>query len=168
MPEPIQIRAANPADRPAVTQLFRRSYPRLLPDHYDAKTLRSVLPLITTAQPALLECGTYFLAHDECGRVIGAGGWTDVSPARGVGAIDEGHVRHVATDPCHLRKGVARQLIETSVASAAAYGMRRMHCMSTRTARAFYEAMGFQPTGEIELTLAPGVYFPAVQMVREL
>ena len=168
MASDISIRPARPADRSAVTQLFRRSYPPLLARDYDPLVLRAALPLITTAQPALLDCGTYFVAEDRAGHVVGAGGWTDVSPARGVGAARQGHVRHVATDPGRLRQGVARRLIEAALESAQAFGMERLHCMSTRTAERFYRAMGFEPLGEVELTLAPGVHFPAVQMQRAL
>lgn len=168
MPSQIFIRPAKPSDRSSVTQLLRRSYPQLLPADYTAQTLRDVLPHITTAQPTLLECGTYFLAQDSDGRVLGAGGWTDVSPARGVAGDGEGHIRHVATHPDHLRKGVAQQLIATALSSARAFGVRRMNCMSTLTARTFYEAMGFQVLNDVELTLAPGVHFPAVQMMRDV
>ena len=165
----ISIRPARPADRSAVTQLFRRSYPSLLAPDYDPSLLRAALPHITTAQPALLECGTYFVAVDGGeGRVIGAGGWTDISPARGVGAERQGHIRHVATDPGLLRRGVARRLLEAAFVSARAFGMERLHCMSTRSAQGFYHAMGFEAAGEVELTLAPGVHFPAVQMRREI
>lgn len=168
MSDPILIRPATPQDRAAVTQLFRRSYPQLLPDHYDRDVLRAALPHITTAQPALLDCGTYFVAQDNCGAVIGAGGWTDTSAARGVAAVGEGHVRHVATHPGHLRRGVARQMLEAAFASARTFGVARMNCMSTMAARCFYRSMGFEEVGEVELTLAPGVYFPAVQMMRAL
>ncbi|PHO03476.1 GNAT family N-acetyltransferase [Rhodobacteraceae bacterium 4F10] len=168
MRPPIHIRRAMPGDRSAVTQLFRKSYPQLLPDDYSAPTLRAVLPHITTAQPGLLACGTYYLAQDDQGAVIGAGGWTDVSPARGVSREGEGHIRHVATHPSHLRRGIARDLIEHSLSAARDFGLNRMHCMSTLTARPFYEEMGFEAVGEIELTLAPGVHFPAVQMISEI
>lgn len=168
MPDQILIRPATPADRLAVTQLFRRSYPQLLPRYYAPQTLRDALPYITTAQPVLLDCGTYFLAQNDSGMVIGAGGWTDTSPARGVAAHGEGYVRHVATHPAHLRKGVARRMIDATLASARGFGVMRMNCMSTLAARAFYRSVGFEAVGEVELTLAPGVHFPAVQMVCDL
>ncbi|SFL53039.1 GNAT family N-acetyltransferase [Shimia aestuarii] len=169
MSQYFSIHSASISDRSDVTALLRRSYPQLLPDDYDARLLRDALPLITTAQPALLACGTYFVARcPESGVIVGAGGWTDLSPARGIYGPGQGHVRHVATDPDWLRRGVAAALIAHTLASARAMGMTRMHCMSTLTARPFYAAMGFRPVGEIELTLAPGVYFPAVQMVRDL
>ncbi|WP_299353698.1 GNAT family N-acetyltransferase [uncultured Shimia sp.] len=165
MSNPIRIRPATPADRAAVTQLFRRSYPQLLPAFYDPRVLREALPHITTAQPSLLDCGTYFVAQNPQGDIVGAGGWTDTSPARGVAGSGEGHVRHVATHPAHLRQGLARQMIEATFASARAFGVDRMNCMSTLAARSFYRSMGFSEVGEVELTLAQGVHFPAVQMV---
>lgn len=168
MSDSIRIRPATPADRAVVTQLFRQSYPRLLPDYYAPDTLRAALPHITTAQPALLDCGTYLVAQNDKGDLIGAGGWTDTSPARGVAAAGEGHVRHVATHPSYLRQGVGRQLVEAALSSARAFGVDRMNCMSTLAALRFYRSMGFRDVGEVELTLAPGVHFPAVQMVCEL
>ncbi len=168
MPDQILIRPAKPADRSAVTQLLRQSYPQLLAPDYSAQTPRDVLPHITTAQSALLDCGTYYLAQAKTGQVVGAGGWTDVSPARRVSSVGEGNIRHVATHPGHLRKGIAQQLIAASLASARNFGVERMNCMSTLTARTFYEAMQFRVLNEVELTLSPGVHFPAFQMVRDL
>ena len=168
-PLSFSIRAAGASDRVPVTRLLRRSYPQLLCHDYAPTTLRAALPLITSAQPSLLGCGTYFLAEDdETGVVIGAGGWTDFSPARGISAVGDGHMRHLATDPDHLRGGVARALTQHALASAHRFGMQRMHCMSTLSAQAFYSSMGFEAYGEIELTLAPGVYFPAIQMILDV
>lgn len=169
MPHPFFIRPATLEDCQAVSALFAQSYPDLLPQDYEASVLAEALPLITKARRDLVGCGTYFVA--ECAAtdaIVGAGGWTDLSPSRGVSGTDLGHVRHVATRPDWLRRGVARSLITVSLASAEAHGMRQMSCLSTYTARAFYAAMGFEETAEVELTLAPGVHFPAVQMRRRL
>ncbi|GAA6181278.1 MULTISPECIES: GNAT family N-acetyltransferase [unclassified Shimia] len=169
MPHPFFIRPASLDDRQAVSDLFAQSYPDLLPQDYNADVLADALPLITQARTALLACGTYFVAEcAETDDIVGAGGWTDLSPSRGVSGTDLGHVRHVATRPDWLRRGVARSLIDVSLASAEAHGMRQMNCMSTYTARSFYASMGFEETAEVELTLAPGVHFPAVQMTRTL
>ncbi|MDA5557059.1 GNAT family N-acetyltransferase [Shimia sp. MMG029] len=169
MPHPFFIRPAKIGDRDALCALYQRSYPELLTEHYTQDVLEGALPLFGEAQESLLACGTYFLAEcAETDAVVGAGGWTDLSPARGVSGTNLGHVRHVATRPDWLRRGVARALIDVTLASAEAHGMRHMSCLSTYTARAFYASMGFEEAAEIELTLAPGVHFPAVQMTRRL
>ncbi|TCK99407.1 acetyltransferase (GNAT) family protein [Shimia isoporae] len=169
MEHPFFIRPAHLRDREAIDRLLERSYPELLPQDYDGAVLDAALPIITTAQDALLTSGTYFIAEcAETDDVVGAGGWTDFSPVRGVGEARQGHVRHVATRADWLRRGVAKALINVTLASAEAHGMSRLSCMSTHTARAFYRAMGFAEQGEVELTLAPGVHFPAVQMQMAL
>lgn len=169
MDHPFFIRPALRDDRDALDGLLAASYPQLLPQDYDAKVLEDALPIITSAQDALLTSGTYFLAEcAETDELVGAGGWTDFSPARGLGMPQQGHVRHVATRSDWLRRGVAKALIDVTLASAGAHGMTHLSCMSTHTARAFYAAMGFAERGEVELTLAPGVHFPAVQMQMAL
>ncbi|PSL22355.1 GNAT family N-acetyltransferase [Shimia abyssi] len=161
------IRPAVSQDELPLTQLFRRSYPALLRADYEAHLLDRVLPMFTVAQAALLNCGTYFVAEcKDTGRLVGAGGWTDVSPARGVFQQGQGHVRHVATDPDWLRLGIARALMGRSFETARDYGINSFNCMSTRTARSFYEAIGFCERGEIELEITPGLYFPVIQMVN--
>ncbi len=169
MPYPFFIRPATLSDRDSVSALFRQSYPDLLPQHYSSEILDGALPLITDAQPMLLASGTYFLAECiETETIVGAGGWHDLSPTRGVSEANTGHMRHVATRPDWLRRGVARRLIDVAMASAEAHGMARLNCLSTLTARPFYAAMGFTETSEVEVTLAPGVHFPAVHMARQL
>ena len=73
-------------------------------------------------------------------------------------------MRHLAVHPDHLRLGVGRALAEASFASAREMGMQGLRCLSTLTAVRFYQACGFAPLQEIELTLEPGLYFPAVEM----
>jgi GNAT superfamily N-acetyltransferase len=166
---PILIRSAGPRDADAVTALLRRSYPTLLKADYSAQTLAQALPHITTAQPNLLTSGTYFLAQDdESGEIVGAGGWTDFSPTNGVGALGEGHLRHFATDPTYVRRGVGTALLRAVLASARGFEVARLKCISTLTATAFYRANGLCGSREIEVCLVPGVYLPAVEMQIEL
>jgi hypothetical protein len=41
------------------------------------------LPIISRARPELLASGTYFVALDGNGRMVGAGGWTRGAPEGG-------------------------------------------------------------------------------------
>ena len=47
-------------------------------------------------------------------------------------------------------------------------GIRRIEARATRTAVAFYEAMGFESLGQVIVPLRPGIDFPAVMMRRFL
>ena len=165
----ITIRRATPGDLAAVDRLLARSYPRLLAADYPPSVMVLAVPLIARARPELLASGRYFLAVDATDRVMGAGGWSRVhSGVPGATPAETGHVRHVATDPDVLRQGVGRKLMGAAMADAARSGLRRMECLSTRTAVPFYSALGFRIVGPIEVPLQPGIVFPAVRMRIEL
>lgn len=156
------IRPATATDRAAVDALLLRSYPVLLAADYAPHELAAALPLMTRARPELLECGTYYVV-EEGGAVIGAGGWT---PDAGNHAL--GHIRHLVTDPRQLRAGVATWLMHHSFDAARAAGVRRMECWSTRTAEAFYQAVGFRTLGPLDVEMGDQVSFPAIGMERAL
>ena len=161
----IVIRPAMPADTEGVSRMLTRSYRALLAADYDPELLREALPLISSARPSLLSCGTYFLAERD-DRVLAAGGWTDVSPHGAPGRAGVGHIRHVAVDPSVVRTGVGSLLMRRVLGSAAAAGVTDLRCQSTLTAEGFYAAHGFGSLGQIEVRLPTGVLFPAVQMRR--
>lgn len=165
----IAIRRAEPTDLAAVDRLLARSYPRLLAADYPPSILVLAVPIISRARPELLASGRYFLAVEASGRIVGAGGWSLAQPG-GVGAVvsDTGHVRHVASDPDVVRQGIGRKLMGVVLADAARSGVRRMECLSTRTAVPFYAALGFRVLGPTEVPLQPGIVFPAVRMVADL
>lgn len=162
------IRATTAHDLARVDALLAASYPVLLKADYAPSVLVTCLPLITKAQPKLLQSGTYYMAEDGTEGALAAGGWTHGAPQGGVGPRDVGHIRHVVTHPKAVRRGLARAILERSFRAARTSGVRWMMCQSTRTAEPFYASMGFQRRGEIEIRLAPGISFPAVEMIRAL
>lgn len=165
---PFQLRRADAADEDRLTTLLSRSYSTLLRHDYHPNVLRKALPVIGVAQPALLSAPGYYVAEAGDGTLIAAGGWTWQGPAGGAAPLDWGHMRHVATDPHHVGQGVGRVLMDTVLEDAAQAGVRVLSCLSTLTARGFYARMGFIAQGEIDLSLAPGLSFPAVQMRKVL
>ncbi|KAF0115622.1 MAG: N-acetyltransferase GCN5 [Rhodobacteraceae bacterium] len=165
----VTIRRAHPGDLAAVDRLLARSYPRLLAADYPPSVMVLAVPIIARARPELLASGRYLLALDAAGTVIAAGGWSLGRPGGEVGTVaDLGHVRHVATDPDVVRKGIGRRLMTEVMADAARVGVRRMDCLSTRTAVPFYAVLGFRVVGETEVPLGPGIGFPAVRMLADL
>jgi GNAT superfamily N-acetyltransferase len=156
------IRPSTKADMAAVDALLARSYPKLLKADYPPSVLVTALPIISRARPELLMCGTYYVAEDD-GRIVGAGGWT---PDR----VDRfrGHIRHVVTHDRALRRGIGRALMDHCFGTARAAGITRLECWATRTAVPFYKAVGFVELGPMDVTLATGITFPSVRMMRDL
>lgn len=162
----ISVRPTTPADLAEVDALLARAFPRLLKDAYPPSVRVTALPLIARAQPALLASGRYFAAEGEWEgerRVLGVGGW---SPDRGRPGL--AHIRHVATAPEVVRRGVGRALLERIRTTAGAEGIRAFECLATRNAVPFYASVGFRAEGEVEMALQPGITFPAVLMRLDL
>lgn len=163
----IEYRLATPDDLNGISALLMQSYPVLLRHDYPAETLAAVLPIITRARPELAASATYWLAVSE-GEIVGAGGWTQSAPT-GIGsAPNVGHVRHLATHPDMVRRGIARGLMMRAMAQARAGAIVHLECLSTLTAVPFYAALGFRLVGPIEVALMGGTKLPSVQMLCDL
>jgi GNAT superfamily N-acetyltransferase len=164
----ITIRPSTRADLSAVDALLARAYPRLLAADYPPSVLVTALPIISRARPELVTCGTYYIAVDGAGAVLGAGGWTRAAPAGGARRVTTAHIRHFVTDDRAVRRGIGRALMQRTLADAAADGVTMLDCQATRTAVPFYAAMGFGVLGDITVPLRPGIDFPAVRMQRQI
>ena len=163
----IASRIATPEDGDLVTALIAASYARLDDGSYDRDAIAAAMPLMARANPALLASGTYFIAEAN-GEPAGCGGWTFAAPGSGQTVDGVAHIRHFATHPDHLRKGVARALLDRCLSEAAAAGARLMKCQSTLPGERFYAAAGFRRVRMIEVPLGPGVTLPSVEMERPL
>jgi N-acetylglutamate synthase-like GNAT family acetyltransferase len=167
-PPPFTIRRAHPNDAAPLSRLLAQSYARLLAKDYAPDLLAEALPRISRAQPELLSAPGYLVAEAGGGEIVAAGGWTWRGPAGGAAPLDWGHVRHVAVHPDMAGAGLGRLILMQAVDQARESGARVLACFSTLTARGFYARMGFADLGEVELSLAPGIGFPAVQMRKVL
>lgn len=69
-----RIRVATLYDAEGVSALLAASYPVFMKDAYDADVLKPAIALMTRAQPALLESGTFYVAETDSGQIVGCGG----------------------------------------------------------------------------------------------
>jgi GNAT superfamily N-acetyltransferase len=162
------IRASNPADLDAVSALLAISYSTLCAGHYQSNTLSRVLPVIGVANPTLLASGTYYLAESETKKLVGCGGWTTTKPGSNEVFDGEAYVRHFATHPKWTRRGIGTALLNRCFVDARLIGIRKLHCFSSLNAEGFYQAVGFEAVGPIELLLGPNLKIAGVLMSRQL
>jgi predicted N-acetyltransferase YhbS len=164
----ITIRVATAEDAEQVSAVLHASYATLLPAHYTPAEMAAMLPIIVKANPKLLTSGTYYVAVED-GACLGCGGWTPAKYARvpdetpGMGAI-----RHFATHPDHVRRGVGSALYREAERTARLAGMNRFQCMAARGAERFYESLGFVVDGPFDLPVAEGVVMPSIRMFKTL
>ncbi|MDZ5700155.1 GNAT family N-acetyltransferase [Chelativorans sp. M5D2P16] len=141
MPE-IAIRVATPDDFEMLSGLIAASYATLADGSYDPGKLARALPTISRANSKLLSSGTYFVAEAN-GELAGCGGWAFEKPGTGEVEKHVAHIRHFATHPKHLRKGIARLILERCLTEAVAAGARLMESRATLQAERFYASAGF-------------------------
>jgi GNAT superfamily N-acetyltransferase len=164
----LAIRAAGPGDAVRVAELLAASYPALMRGAYDAAVLAAALGPMTRANPALLASGTYYLAELPDGSLAGCGGWTPERPGTGAVVAGLAHIRHFATRPDRLGRGIGRAIWQTCRVRAHAAGVRRFECYASLNAVGFYAALGFVPVRRMEVALGPDVAFPCELMERPL
>jgi GNAT superfamily N-acetyltransferase len=167
-PSAFLIRVANSRDSDAVRMLLTASYSSLLVDRYDRDLLSRALPHMTRANPALLGSGTYYVAEERRGNLIGCGGWTTALPGTGGVIEGEARIRHFATHPKWVRRGIGASLLARCFEDARSRGIRKLHCYSTLNAERFYRALWFNTVGPIDVPMGPNLTFPGVLMSREL
>ncbi len=159
----ITVRNASSADLDGIDQLLSQTFTRLLKADYPPSVQVTAVPLIAKVNPALVSSGTYYVAEDRDGSILGAGGWT--RSIKGPGFAD---VRHFVTRHTALRRGIARRLMMGVLSEARVAGVTQLECLSTRTAVPFYRSMGFDVVKDLTIGLRPGIDFPVVKMVRAL
>lgn len=157
----LAMRRAAPSDLARVDALFARSFPALLKADYPPSVMVLAVPRLARANPALLASGRYFVTETADGRIVGAGGWS-------VGGGGAAEVRQLAVDPGFTRCGIARRLLDSVLGEVQSAGFARLGCLATRTGVAFYHTVGFRSLGPMTVTLAPGIGFEVIRMVRPM
>ena len=136
-------------------------------ESHDPAVLDAALPLMTRANPVLLASGTYYLAESDAGLAVGCGGWSRERPGSGEVAPELAHIRHFATHPEWIGRGIERALYARCEQDARAAGIRRFECNASLNGEGFYAALGFAPVRPIELPMG-SVAVPAILMQRSI
>jgi GNAT superfamily N-acetyltransferase len=163
----LKIRLAEPADSDALSALILASYSTLYRGWYADDVLAAALPLMSKANPQLLASGTYYVA-ELAGALAGCGGWTAAPPGGGQITPGVAYIRHFATHPDHVRKGVASRLIKRCVGDAKATGVRVFKCMASLPAESFYASVGFRRAGLTDFVFPGNIRLAAILMERNI
>lgn len=155
-------------DGPAVSSLLEASYTKLLAIDYEPDLLAKLLPLVTKANSQLLNSGKFYVAQTELGEFIGCGGWSREQPGSHEIRQDEAHIRHFATHPNWIRRGVGRALLNRCVQDARNAAIKILECHSSLSAVDFYRSLGFVVVRPIDMQSSPDVSIPGILLRLEL
>ena len=156
------VRAARRADIPALGRLIRRSARALGQGFYSDAESEAAIAHVFGVDSDLVADGSYFIAEDEDGALLGCGGWSqrrtlfggDNFLGRATGflnpAEDAALIRAFFVAPQAARMGVATRLLAECEARAIAAGFTRIALMATLPGVPFYAARGYAANGEVE------------------
>jgi N-acetylglutamate synthase-like GNAT family acetyltransferase len=164
----MKVRTATIEDAKTISAILAASYPSLMRGAYADDLLARALPRITSANPALLASGNYYLAEAEDGSAAGCGGWSHRPPEADRREEGVAHIRHFATHEDWTGKGAGRAIFDRCESDARAAGFTRFTCYSSLNGESFYAALGFRRVREIAVPLGPDLRFPSVLMTRSI
>lgn len=160
----LTINVASPSDVARVDELLTASYARLLKAAYDDDLLARALPMMTVAKPDLLASGRFYLAECSNGALLGCGGWSESAPGGAALPAGTAHLRHFATHPDHLGKGVGRLIYRHCARTASSAGITIFLVHASLNAEPFYARLGLAKVSRLDIALSPGLTFPVVEM----
>jgi|SRR5580698_898292 GNAT superfamily N-acetyltransferase len=173
-----RIRQATLNDRAALSNLIARSARILGAARYSAPQIEGALRGAFGVDTQLIHDGTYFVAEDPAGAIVGCGGWSrrrtlfggDQRSDREAGELDPktdaAKIRAFFVDPAHTRRGIATALLSRCEAEACKSGFSRFELMGTLTGVALYEARGYVPLKPVTYELGPGLSIEFLAMTK--
>lgn len=150
----LKLRVATLEDRDAIDAMLPGAFQASLSRFYGTDRLQYLLPWVSCVHQDLLTSGTFYVFSDGAGQILACGGWTRAAP--GTGRVEDGlgHIRHFATAPQFMRRGLARRIFDRCASEARLAGLRELACDAVLGSEPFYGAMNFAMVGQ--RTLDPG------------
>lgn len=148
------VRAAVPADRPAIDGLIAASARGLSKGDYTDAQVEAALGSAFGFDSQLVADGTYFVVEAE-GVPVACGGWSfratrfgsdgqaGRSSAELAPATDAARIRAFFIHPDHARRGIGRALLDLCEAAARARGFRAAELTATLPGLRLYATCGY-------------------------
>ena len=151
----LRLRRAIVADIPTLEALIERSAAALSRGFYTDVETRAAIEHVFGVDSELIDDGTYLIAEDEGGKLLGCGGWSRRTTLFGGDrfagrvsatldpATDAARIRAFFVAPEAARRGVASALLAACEAAAQDAGFDRLALMATLPGVPFYTRHGF-------------------------
>lgn len=179
MNQPPRIRSATAGEIPALEAIITASARMLGRGFYMPEETEAAIAHVFGVDSELVADGTYLVAEDDAGDILGCGGWSrratlfggDRFAGRQSGLLDPSRdaakIRAFFVAPHAARRGVGAALLNACESAAAAAGFTRTELMATLPGEPFYAAHGYVGGETINLDCG-GVAVRFVPMAKQL
>lgn len=175
----VTVRAAAPADIPAMEALIRRSGIELSEGFYTSAQAQAVTRHVFGVDTQLVADQTYFLI-EQSGKLVACGGWSKRSTLFGADRTKQGvdalldpatepaRIRAFFVEPSAARQGFGRLLLQHCADAAAEAGFQTLELAATMPGVPLYLACGFSEIERFEITLPGPVQVPLTRMRKAI
>lgn len=175
----MRVRPARTEDVPALERLIAASARALGEGYYTAAETEAAIAHVFGVDSKLVADGTYLVAEDDAGTLLGSGGWSrrrtlfggDRFAGREAGLLDPAReaarIRAFFVGPDAARRGVGAALLAACEDAALAAGFAEAALMATLPGVPFYAARGYVATDATTVD-AGGVPLRFVAMNKRL
>jgi N-acetylglutamate synthase-like GNAT family acetyltransferase len=178
----VTVRAAAPADIPAMEALIKRSGIELSEGFYTGEQARAVTQHVFGVDTQLVADQTYFLVEQQ-GQLVACGGWSKRSTLFGADRTKKGvagcdtlldpatepaRIRAFFVEPSAARQGLGRLLLQHCTDAAAEAGFHTLELAATLPGVPLYLACGFSEVDTFEITLPGPVQVPLTRMRKAI
>jgi GNAT superfamily N-acetyltransferase len=174
------IRPATAGDLEPLRELQARSMRALGPGWYTPAEVEAAVRHVCVPDKGLIEDGTYLVAEQRDGRLVGCGGWSlrrkaYAGPADGTGdaerldpCTEPTRIRAMFTAPEVARQGVGRAILAAAEEAARAAGFARARLGATLSGGRFYRRQGYAEFGRVIALLPDGTALAVILMEKRL
>lgn len=171
------MRAAVPADVPALQRLIDESVRGLSVGYYSSEQIESALRYVFGVDSQLIADATYYLIEGPGGPVA-SGGWSRRATLYGGDqhksspdvlldpATEPARLRAFFVHPAYARRGLARRLFDRCLRDARDAGFTSLTLGATLPGVPLYAALGFAAHERVDAAMPDGVVLPVVRMTR--
>jgi len=182
LPAQFQIRAAIPADIPALRLLIDMSVRTLQARDYSPAQIEGALGTVFGVDSQLIADGTYLVVEtsreDRERMIVGCGGWSNrrtlFGSDHGSGREDvlldplreNARIRAFFVHPNWSRRGIGSMILQACESAAMKAGFLGFELGATITGERLYNTRGYESIDRIEVPLANGVSLPIIRMSK--
>jgi GNAT superfamily N-acetyltransferase len=175
------IRAATPADVPALRDLIEKSVRVLQANDYSPEQLTQALATTFTVDSQLIADGTYFVVEApgaSDARPIACGGWSkrrtlyggDAFAARDNAFLDpnrdRARIRAFFVHPAWTRRGLGTLILDYCEHAARAAGFTHFELGATLTGVPLYAARGYSRLEALDAPIGEGLTMRVIRMAK--
>lgn len=176
-----KIRKAILLDQPEIENLIAASVRGLSGADYDERQIELSIKSVFGVDSELIADGTYFVAENEEGKIVGCGGWSKRKTLYGASryeasrdsvlldpASEAAKIRAFFIHPDWARRGIGRSILDACEAEAKAHGFLSAEMMSTLPGVRLYAVCGYAGDERVGIPVGEGVEIECVRMSKSL